>query len=340
MAAPTNAHQRTDISQEAEDVRDVIYDVSPEECPFISNAPVASADNTTHQWHTDALRTAVATNAHIDGDVFAGDAISSPTRLDNECQIFREDIIVTRRARKLAKYGPTDELARQVTRSGRALKRDMEMSMLYNNAKVVDNGSSAPELAGLPTWIIGTSDGRASRGATAGADPASLGAVKTDGDPRALDESAILGVVTAIYKKSSVKPNVLLLDPDSKVNFSNYMFTSSARIATQYQDQGPSNRGGLTVVGAVDVWVTDFAVLEVVPDNFLPENVSAGEYDAFIYNTGECDVAYFDTMQTNAMAKTADTDDRMILADCTLVVRNPDSLGTFADINNGTAMVA
>lgn len=340
MAAPTNAHQRVDISQEAEDVRDVIYDVSPEETPGISNAPVGSCDNTTHAWLKDSLDDAVTTNAHIDGDVFAGDAITAPTKLNNECQIMRKDIIVTRRARKLAKYGPTDELARQVTRKGRELKRDAEATMWHNQAKVVDNGTVAPKWAGVPTWIAGTSDGRASRGAT-GADPTGDGSdVKTDGTARALDESILLGIITAIYKVSSEKPNVLLLDPDSKANFSQYMFGGSSRIATQYQDQGKTPRGGVRVVGAVDVWVTDFAVLDVVPDLFIPNRVATTGYDAFIYNTGMLDVCYFDTMQTNAMAKTADTDDRMILMDATIVPRDPICLGTFADIDETTAMVA
>ena len=149
-----------------------------------------------------------------------------------------------------------------------------------------------------------------------------------------MSEAGILGVVDAIYKVSTEPPNAFMLGVDAKQKYSNYMFSSSARIATQYQDQGASPRGGVQVVGAVDVWVTNTAVMDVIPNRFMRSR------DTLIYNTGWADCAAFDPMQTDAMAKTADTDDRMILVDHTLVVRNRAAFGTFADVDPTTAMVA
>lgn len=347
MAAPANAYQRTNITHEAEDVRDIIYDVSPEETPFFTNAAQATADNTTHQWHEDTLDAPADPssagggggsglgNAWVDGDVFAGQAITPPVRLNNECQIQRKDFIVSRRARRLNKYGQRDELARQVVRKGRELKRDAETVLLYPQAKVADDGSAAPLLAGVQSWIANTQGaGRTDRGAT-GADPVGDGSdAPTTGTNRAISEAGLLGVVDGIYKVSTEAPNVMMFSVDAKQRFSNYMFGSSARIATQYQDQGANPRGGVQAVGAVDVWVTNTAIVDVVPNRFIRDE------DSLIYNTGWCDCAYFDPMQTDAMAKTADTDDRMILMDHTLVVRNRATLGTYADIDSTTAMLA
>ena len=67
-----------------------------------------------------------ANNAHIDGDAFSADALSSPTRVGNHCQIGRKDFSVTRRTRKLRKTGQTDSLLRQVVRMGRALREKGE----------------------------------------------------------------------------------------------------------------------------------------------------------------------------------------------------------------------
>ena len=184
-AAPTNAYQRTDVANELEDVSDIINDISPEEVPFQSNCSTISVENTKYEYDRDELDAASATNAHIDGDVFAGEAITAPSRLASHCQISRKDFIITRRARKMKKTGQRDEVARQVARKGRELKRDMESSLLANNAAVADNGSVAPETGGLPSWITGDSDGRSSRGAT-GAEGGynsgtSLTAAATDG---------------------------------------------------------------------------------------------------------------------------------------------------------------
>ena len=349
MAIPTNAYQRTSQTHALEDIRDIIYDVSPEEVPFLSNANTVTASNTKHEWVVDELDAASVSNAHIDGDDFAGEAITAPIRMNNECQIQRKDFVITRRTRKIAKAGPDDEVARQIVRKGRELKRDMESALLYNNAKVVDNGSVAPELAGLPTWIETSS--ATLRGAT-GADAAGVGtatagaAAKTDGTHRALEEVDLLTATQEIYDNSQELPNVLLLPSTVKSKFSQYMFTSSARIATQYQDQARDPRGGVTVVGAVDVWVTDYAVLDVVPSRFIPANVNqvgtptGTQYDAFIYNTDWCDCAYFDPISTDAIAKSGDSDKRMVLVDHTLVVRNWRTVSTVADIDDAEDMVA
>jgi len=335
MSAQANAYQRVDQANTLEDVHQEIMDITPDDTPFLSNCPVGpSSQNTKKEWDNDKLDPQNTANAWIDGDVFAGQAITTPFRLDNENQISRKDFTITRRARKVKKTGMRDEVSRQVARKGRELKIDMNGILQLNQAKLADaDGDTAPLLAGLPTWIIGGSDGRADRGAT-GADPASLGAVKTDGTAREGSESGILAVVSAVAKVSKKKPNVLCMDHDSKSKFSAYMFSTNARIATPYQDHGANKRSGLTVNGAVDVWVTDYAVIEVVPDLYMPPRLAAADtFDFWIYNTSGVWVSYFDQISTNAMAKVADSYDRMVLVDYTLMPSNPDCVGTFADVD-------
>lgn len=336
MAAPTNAYQRSDQSNTLEDVSNVITDVSPEEVPFQTACGSEMVEQTYYEWDLDELDAVNGSNAHIDGDTFAGEAITSPTRVGNHCQISRKDFIITRRARKVKKTGQRDELARQTVRKGRELRRDMETILMSNQASVTDNGSAAPKLGGLPAWIVGTSDGRADRGGSGADGGFSSGAISaaTDGTDRAMDESGMLDVVRSVFQVSKLVPEALFLGPQAKSKFSQYMFSSSARVATQYQDQGASPRGGVKVVGAVDTWVTDFAVIDIVPDLWQRED------DGFFLNFEVLNMGWFDPISTDAMAKTADTDDRMVLADYTLIVKNQKALGIFADIDETTAMVA
>lgn len=354
MAVPTNAYQRAEITHALEEIRDVIDDVSPWLTPFYTNAPKTSIENTHYEWHTDALSAASnpyaasflpaggTNNAWVDGEAFTAIAIPPTVRLSNHCQIQRKDIMVTRRARRINKAGQRDELARQVTRKGLELRRDMEATLLANQIAVADtgnlDGTAPPKLAGLPVYITGARANRGVGGADS-TDPLNGTDAKDDGTIRALTESGILGVVQAIYQESQEVPNVILLDTKSKKNLSTYLFSSSARIATQYQDQGASPRGGVTVVGAVDVYVSDYATLDIVPDRFITER-TAGGFDCFIYNTDYAECAAFDAMSTDVAAKRADSDDRMVIVDHTLCVRNPKAIGTFADINEDAAVTA
>lgn len=348
MAPPANSYRRVDITQEAEDVRDIVYDVSPEERPFMMNAPQATAENTTHQWHEDVLDDPADPssagggggsglgNAWSDGDDFNQQAITSATRLNNYCQIQRKDFLVTRRARLLNKYGQRDELARQVVRKGRELLRDGETVLLYPQAKVADDGAAAPLLGGVFAYIANSEGAGRTNRAGGGADPTGDGTnAPTDGTtPRALSESGLLGIVDAIYKVSSEAPDLMLMSVDAKQRYSNYMFSSSARIATQYQDQGASPRGGVRAVGAVDTWVTNTAVIDVAPNRFMRDR------DTLIYNTAWADCTYFSPIQTDAIAKQGDSDRRMILMDHTLTIRNRRTMGTFADVDHTAPMVA
>lgn len=333
MPVPTNAYSREDITNQREDIRDVIYDVSPTERPFMSNAPQGTCDNTLHEWIIDELDAPDVTNAWPDGEEFAGGAITSPSKLNNQNQISRKDLIVTRRARKINKAGMRDELARQVVRKGRELARDMESIMLYTpQTAVADTGGTAPLLGNVFAFIVSN----ANHATTTGVPPAdnTSGTTWTDGTLRAGSEADLLGVVKSIYTNASEYPDTILMHEDTKQNFSNYLFdaaNNNRRIATPFQDHGASPRGGLTVVGAVDVWVTNFGTVELVCDRFMRSR------DVFIQNTGYWDVGYFDAMQTDAMAKTADTDDRMVLADYTVVARNEKSSGAMMDVDPAVA---
>ena len=73
MAVPGNTVQTYNRVGIREDLADVIYNISPTECPFMSNAGKGSASQTNHEWQTDGLAAAGA-NAQIEGDDFGADA--------------------------------------------------------------------------------------------------------------------------------------------------------------------------------------------------------------------------------------------------------------------------
>ena len=240
-------------------------------------------------------------------------------------------------------------MAYQLAKAGKEIKRDVESVLLANQVGAAGSSSGASTTAGLPAWIgVAVSSevdsGNTDRG-SGGADPALSstndgypGTAATDGTARALTEDGLLGVIKSCYINGS-SPNVIMMGPTVKQLFSKYMFSSSSRIATPYQDFGKNTRDGVGVVGAVDVYVSDFGVLDVVPNRFQRQ-VSSDYTDVFVLDTEYAKVAYLDDYRTDVIAKVGDAERRMLLVDYALVIDNPGAHGIFADVNDDTAMTA
>jgi hypothetical protein len=61
MSQPTNTFDSYDGANSIrEDLADVIYNISPSETPFMSNAAKGTATSTLYEWQTDSLADAAA----------------------------------------------------------------------------------------------------------------------------------------------------------------------------------------------------------------------------------------------------------------------------------------
>jgi len=353
MAQSTNTLDRYDLATNGdnarEDLANIISDISPTETPFQSSIGKGTAENTFTEWLMDSLATASSSNAHIDGDEFSGDALSTPARLGNYCQISRKDLVVSRRANIVNKAGRRQEMAYQLAKAGKEIKRDVESVLLANQVGASGSNSAAGTTAGLPAWIgLAVSSevdtGNTNRG-SGGADPALSSTndgypntAATDGTVRALTEDGLLSVIKACYVNGS-NPNVIMMGPTVKQQFSKYMFSSNSRIATPYQDYGKNQRDGVGVVGAVDVYVSDFGVLDVVP-NRLQRQVSSDYVDVFVLDTEYAQVKYLDDYRTDVISTVGDAERRMLLVDYALCIDNPGAHGIYADVDDDAAMTA
>lgn len=357
MTLPAQMLDRTGIGNKArEDLSDIIHNISPTDTPFISRIDRTSADSDAHEWPTDALAAARSDNKHVDGDDFSaegdtlqagsgfdGVAISAGSRIGNHCQIARKDIVVSRRADKVRKAGRKDELAYQIAKAGRELKRDIESSLLANNNAVQGTTSVAGQTASYLNWIRANSSRHNTLAGTDGADPAALssgfptGTAATDASVlRALSETDFLDVLGSCYIAGG-DIDCAMFHPLVKQKWSQYMFSpdtaNSGRIAVVQSEQGKSPRSGATALGAVDVYVSDFGVISIVPNRFQRSR------DIPIFETAMWAVAYLDDIQQFEVAKTGDNRKRVLLADYCLEARNPDGCGIVADIDSSLAMV-
>lgn len=311
-----------------EDLADMIYDISPTQTPFMNGIGRGTCSNTYFEWMTDALTGASVTQL-VDGADAGSDQSAATTRIGNYCEIQGKVIRVSGRAEKVNKAGRRSELSYQIAQRSKELKRDIETSLTANNASVAGNSTTASETGGLRAWIE-TNDNIAGDGASGGFS-AGIVAAATDGTVRALTEANLRSTIRGCYT-SGGEPDTIMVGPTMKQVISEYLFTSSARIATLTRDANGS--GQASAIGAVDVFISDFGTLKLIPNRFSRER------DVFVLDMSMWEVKYLRPFFVKKLAVTGDAENRQILADYGLCSKNEAASGVVADTDSTAAMTA
>jgi hypothetical protein len=318
---PTNTHSTYDAKGLREDLSDVIYRIDPTEVPFTSNIGRAKATAKRHDWQIQTLASATNANAVIEGDDATTDAATPTTRPWNYTQISDKVAQVTGTLEAVDKAGRDSEMEYQVLLKGLELKRDVEMQMTSNKASVVGGDTTAAESAGFEAWITsnvsrGTSGASGGFSATTG-----LVAAATDGTQRTFTEAMLKTVIQSSFSNAgaSARPTILQLGPFNKGKFSS--FTGIADIR---KDVGGKSQA--VIVGAADVYVSDFGNLNVVPSVFQRDRT------AMLYNPKFIKMATLRPMKNWELAKTGDTMRRQILIEYCLEMCNEAASGVVADL--------
>lgn len=326
-----------------EDVSQMISNISPTETPFYTKAGKGEATGDQFDWLVDDLAAAVSNNWHVDGDDFGttttGDTTTAPGRFFNYLGILKKQVKITRRAEKMAKHGRKSEMAYQIAKKLKEIKRDAETALLTSNAAVAESGTVPAEFASVPTWIM-TNDYFGSGGASATLSSSTYGAPTTDrtaGTARALSEAShLLPAIQAAYT-SGGEVEIVLVSPAIKQRLSSYLFAGPAsgvgpRVATAYQDHGGKPRSGATVTGAVDYYVSDFGFLEIMADRFCPT------IHLFILDMSLWKIRFLDGVMVEKLAKTGDHERRHIIMDMTLEATNEAGNALVTDLQDAAVV--
>src|SRR5574343_209283 len=152
MTAVAGTYSRYDQQSVREDLEDVIYDISPMDTFFFTNAGRTKVTNTRHDWQTDVLDTP-AINIQVEGDEFSAASIVPTVKLNNYCTISRKDFIVSDTARAVNTAGYKEEVAYQTVRKIKALKRDIETHALSTRYASAGTSALARCGAGVEAWL-------------------------------------------------------------------------------------------------------------------------------------------------------------------------------------------
>lgn len=348
-----------------EDLMDAIFDVSPVDRPFRDAIGSTGSSNQYKEWTREALEAANKDNARIDGSSSSGiNDTQVGERLGNYHQIMTKTVRLSDRARNVNAQGSSDELIRQLMKRQKALRRDEEAALTSRNVAVAGNGTStAGKLAGVGGWIgvkkLDVAATTSDRGAATGADPVLTGdggggggfptTAAVAGTKRALSEATVKSMMQAAYLEGG-NPTIAMSTPECIQRFSDWLFDSSARIATlqSYVDQGNrttngsgggQSGGGVTAQGAVNIFVTNYGVLELVPNRFQPE-VATQVADLYLIDPESWEVAYLQGYETKELARDGLGENREISVDVSLCALNPEANAVVADIDTAIAAVA
>lgn len=299
-----------------EDLTDVIHDLSPTETPFMSAIGKGTAKNTYHEWQTDALASAVGTNAVLEGDNPSNDSATPTVRLGNYTQLSDKVIQVSSAQRASTNAGRGDELSYQLQKRSKELKRDMEVRLTGNYASVAGvSDTTARACAGFEAWIQ-TNDSRGTNG-TNTAFTSGIQAAATDGDQRVFTESLLKDVLQLCWENGG-EPTMLMVGA-----FNKKVASAFSGIADAIRDTGNKRA---TIVGAADVYVSDFGTLNIIPNRFSRSR------SALVVDPSMWKLCYYQPFKTEELAKTGHADRRMLSVEFTLEACNEKSSGCVADL--------
>lgn len=311
MSVPANTAQTYQGTVNREDLSDVVYMISPTETPFLSMAARAKASNTLHEWTTDVLETA-ANNAKVEGDEASAGTVNPGARINNRTQISSKVVRISGTQQSVQAAGNLYSMAKQMAKKSAELKRDMEVALTQNTTAVVGSAAVARQLRGLEGWIK-TNNSLGSGGAAPNPD---TNTAPTDGTQRALTEAIVKSVLQQIWTAGG-NPDTIMVGGTQKQLFSTF-------------NGGGTQMGDLDdkkLTAAVDIYVSDFGTHKVVPNRF--QRARTG----FVLESEKWAVAYLRPFQTEALAKTGDSDAKQIVVEYTLEARNEASSGAARDLS-------
>lgn len=317
MAQPTGVYVTYSSVGLREDLENVIYDISPTDTPFMSMGGRMDAIAVNHEWQTDALAAASGTNYNEEGATLTAAKPTATTRLGNICQIALKTTLVSGTLDAVSKAGRKEELAYQMSKRAKELKRDMETSLVgVNQSKTAMSAdSTVRKLGSLTSWVAtNISEG-------SGASTPGNGTARTDGTARSFTETLLKASILSAYNNGA-DIKYLMMAPAQKQTFSSFVGVGASG--------GSSNRieaADQRIIGGMDIYVSDFGEMAVVPNRFQRSK------DVWLLDPEYYGIAYLRPFFQKEVASTSDGEQRAIITEYTLVVNNEKALGAVYDLS-------
>ena len=295
-----------------ESLADAIYNISPEETPFLSAIGKGKASAVFEEWQTDALA-AAANNKVEQGNEATVSALTPTVRVGNRTQISEKVYAVTGTEEKVSKAGRKSEIAYQDAKKMVELKRDVEFGALQNTTAIAAAAGVPGQSRGVLGWIATNTNHDA---VLPGADPNPItNTAPTDGTTRVLTEDMLKDVGQQCWT-SGGNPTMLFVPASLRALVSG--FTGAA---TKFEDVKKKQ-----ITATAEVYVGDFGRYSIVNSRYQRER------DVFLIQPDMWELLTLRPMQGSDLAKTGDSRKRMVNTEYTLKAKNEAANGAIRDL--------
>lgn len=326
-----------------EDLADVIYNVDPFETPVMNSIGRGSAHNIRYDWQVDENGKGNATATIVaEGHDFVQQDQLATDRIGSIMQINERGFGITGTEEATMKAGRGSELAYQMAKVSKKLKMDIEMQLAGGHHQYTDNGgnlATARKTPSVSSWLsqnvvhvdptnqstltgdaktptVGVTNGRGvwSEHAT----------VNAAGE---LTEAHLQSLLTGIYMNSGKAPNTLIVDPLTKTKISN---TFVGRATGQLQQAAKDT----SVQSVVDVYVSDFGTLRIMPSRYIGGDLTRGGM-ALAIDTSQFSMDFLRPFNTYDLPKVGDHTRKALNVEWGLRCNNELSSGMILDFAKG-----
>lgn len=296
-----------------EDLSDIIYNISPTDCPFTRMAGRTKAESVQHEWLIDSLAPAAA-NAFPEGEDATFATPDSTTRTRNYTQIFKKTGLISGTVQAVSTKGYRDQMAYEIMKRTKEIKRDIELQCVGTSTITTQGSASAARvLCSVINWIA-TNDSLGASGVS-GTPNTSPQVIRTDGTVRAFTEGLLKDVNQLIFAQGG-EPDVLMVGPVNKQKVSAF-----AGNATRF-DRSEDKR----LVTSVDIYEHDYGVLKVMANRFQRER------DALVLQMDMWKLAELRPLRRTELGMTGDANKFQLITELTLESCNEAASGAVADI--------
>jgi len=327
MAQVAGTTDTLDITGIAEDVEDIINNISPEETPVFTAMKKKKAQNTYHQWQTDALAAAAA-NRQVEGDDAAFATATPTVMLANRTQIMRKTLLISDTSEAVRMYGRDSERARLTVKYGKEIRRDAEYLCVTNQSSSVGGNATARSAAGIESMIAGNYVKALGAGNTTGTTAGFAGgdwSAPTDGTATGagstLTEDMLKAALELAWADGSEEMEIHVNTYQKKQIAG---FSGANKFAGNYVEGKRTSQGVL--VAGVDLYISDFGEHKIKLNRYIRQR------NVLILNPNYMSWAWLRRFKPVPLAKTGDAEKWMIIGEGCPMLDAPDAHAKVVDL--------
>lgn len=279
-----------------ETLMDIIEDISSTETPLYSGLRKVNIDGKYPEWLTDSLATATA-NAAVEGAAFSYGTLTPATRVGNRTQILVKPFQVSETEDVVSKAGRDSEYAYQLQKATKEIIRDAEYALI-NSTVSAGTSAAARTMDGVLAWITTNVETGSGTGT------------------EALTEDMFNDALQTIYTAGG-RPDTAYVNGFQKRQISSFTASNTKNI----------DAGAKKLVNSIDVYVSDFGMIQVVYDVFMSTSVVA------LLEKSKWEIGILRGFAKKDVSVDGDSRKAAVVGEITLIARNQASSGKITQLS-------